>query len=677
MVASREIYWNIPKILVAIHYGLFVISVIILLIGIFWRIRLWRLGDKENRFDNLWARVWRLVAYAGLQYRIIKRPYQGLMHSGIFYGLAFLYIGTLIVLIQADLNIIILEGPFYQWFSLVMDIAGLALVIGLLMGLFRRYVLRPPELWATTTAQKFDDLFIVLLFLVIALTGFMLQGFRMEMTEIPQQVWFRYWSPAGLVSGQLFDWLGIHNDALTWHPIVWFIHSTLVLILIAYFPFSKILHIFTGPANIFFSKLAPKGQLKHIDLENTEKFGVAKINDFSWKHLLDLDACTRCGRCETGCPTNLSEKPLKPKKLVLELREELNNQMGVMSSKAAKEPQAVYEKAVTADEIWACTTCHYCQSNCPVLIEHTDKIVELRRNLVLAESNFPAELKSMFKNIEVNGNPWPVGWEKRSDWCKGLDVKILNAGEKCDVLLWVGCAGATDDRNTKVATALVKLLKAAGVDFAILGNAEKCCGDPARQSGNEYLYQMRAMENIETLKGYSFNRILTYCPHCYHTIKNEYPQLDKSFKEIKILHHSQFILDLIHNSQLKVKSGNTGQMVYHDSCYLGRYNDIYKEPRQVLAATGIGLKEMPRRKEGSFCCGAGGGRMWMEEKLGKRINQIRAKEAMNSISQGIIATACPYCLTMLGDGVKELTAQSGAADGPRVLDIAEILVDKI
>ncbi|MFA5793775.1 MAG: (Fe-S)-binding protein [Candidatus Brocadiia bacterium] len=676
MIASREIYWNIPKILVGIHYALFAVAVVVFMIGIFWRIRLWRLGDKENRLDNLITRFWRLVIFAGFQYRILKRIYQAIMHSGIFYGLAVLYIGTLLVLVQADLGIIFLKGPFYQGFSLVMDLAGVGLVAGLMMALFRRYVLRPPELWAANMAQKFDDLFIILLLLVIAATGFVLQGFRMEMTEIPGQVWFRYWSPIGLVSGELFDFIGLHKDALTWHPILWFVHSTLVLVFIAYFPYSKIFHVFTAPANIFLSKLTPKGQFKHIDLENTEKFGVAKINDFSWKHLLDLDACTRCGRCDTGCPTNLSQKPLKPKKLVLDLKNELNRQVKLTGSKVVKEPEPLLDKTVTSDEIWACTTCHYCQSNCPVFIEHTDKVVELRRNLVLAESNFPAELKSMFKNIEVNGNPWPVGWEKRSDWCKGLDVKILNAGEKCDVLLWVGCAGATDDRNTKVATALVKLLKAAGVDFAILGNAEKCCGDPARQSGNEYLYQMRAMENIETLKGRKFNRILTYCPHCYHTIKNEYPQLDKSFGDINIIHHSQLLLDLVNNDQLKLKAGVADEVVYHDSCYLGRYNDIYCQPREVLLSAGVKLREMSRRKEGSFCCGAGGGRMWMEEKLGKRINQIRAKEAMDSISQGIIATACPYCLTMIGDGVKELSVESSSGN-VRVLDIAEVLVSKI
>ncbi|MFH1228097.1 MAG: (Fe-S)-binding protein [Planctomycetota bacterium] len=544
------------------------------------------------------------------------------------------------------------------------------------MALFRRYVLRPPELWAGNAVQKFDDLFVILLLLIITITGFILEGFRMGVTEIHDGAWFRFWSPVGLISGHLLGKLDLLKDASLLHRTFWLTHAALVMLLIGYLPYSKLFHIFASPANIFFSKLTPKGQLKHIDLENTEKFGVAKINDFSWKHLLDLDACTRCGRCDTGCPTNLSEKPLKPKKLVLDLKEELNRQVSMMGSKITKEPQPILDKVVTADEIWACTTCHYCQSNCPVFIEHTDKVVELRRNLVLAESNFPAELKSMYKNMEVNGNPWPVGWEKRSDWCKGLDVKILNEGEKCDVLLWVGCAGATDDRNTKVAVALVKLLKAAGVDFAILGNAEKCCGDPARQSGNEYLYQMRAMENIETLKGYKFNRILTYCPHCYHTIKNEYPQLDKSFGRINIIHHSQLILDLVHNGQLKLKTGGAEQAVYHDSCYLGRYNGIYEQPRQVLVSVGVSLKEMPRRKEGSFCCGAGGGRMWMEEKLGKRINQIRAKEAIDSVGKGIIATACPYCLTMLGDGVKELNAESSAGN-TRVLDIAEILVDKV
>ncbi|MFH0888780.1 MAG: heterodisulfide reductase-related iron-sulfur binding cluster [Planctomycetota bacterium] len=657
---AREIYWNTPHILVAIHYGLFTIGTIIFLLGIFKHVRLILLGKKDNRFSSLPKRLYNIVYYALFQRRILERLYQGLTHSGIFYGIGLLYIGTLIVLVQADFQIIILKGEFYKYFSLILDLAGIALLAGLVFVLIRRYIIKPPEL-----DNRFDDLITIVLLGCIAFTGFIMEGFRMAVTELPAQSSIRYFSPVGLITAKTLISIGFTELTIRfWYPILWFTHSTLAIIFIAYFPWSKLIHVFAAPINIFFMDLSHPGVLSKIDLETAEEFGVAKIRDFSWKHLLDLESCMRCGRCNRGCPTNLTDKPLKPKELIQNLKTHLFNTPLSKSDKTA--PKSIVPDTVSYDAIWACTTCGFCRSNCPIFIEHPPKILEFRRNLVLAESNFPSEVKTMFKNMETNGNPWPVSWDKRSDWCKDLGIKILNEDEKTDILLWVGCAGATDDRNMKVARALVKVLQKVGVDFAIMGNAERCCGDPARRIGNEYLYQQLADENIQTLRKYKFSRILTYCPHCDNTLKNEYSQMNGNFQ---VVHHTEFILELIQQGKLSLPQLDK-KVTYHDSCYLGRYNNIYDAPRQILhSIPGVKLKEMPRNHKKSFCCGAGGGRMWMEEKLGTRINQSRVQEAIQTINDGFIITACPYCLTMLGDGIKE----KGVTDNLKALDIVEIL----
>jgi Fe-S oxidoreductase len=384
----------------------------------------------------------------------------------------------------------------------------------------------------------------------------------------------------------------------------------------------------------------------------------------------------RCGRCRAECPTDLSEKPLSPRQLITDLKTHFES---INPKDKNQEYKVLCENVITDDTVWACTTCRYCQSHCPVFIEHVNKILELRRNLVLSESRFPAELKSIFKNLETNGNPWPLGWDQRMKWAEGLNLKVLSeASPKTEYLLWVGCAGATDDRNMKVAKALVNILQKAGVDFAVLGNEEKCCGDPAQRLGNEYLFQMIVQENIEILKKYQFKQIITICPHCFNTLKNEYPEVVKVVQKdatftIPIIHHAQFIKQLIDEGKLKVKGGLTDTVTYHDSCYLGRYNQIYNEPRAVLKSIGtLKVKEMKRHKLESFCCGAGGGRMWMEEKLGKRINQMRTVEAEKT-GANVVATACPYCLTMISDGIKE----KGFNEKMKAKDIGEIVNESL
>ncbi|MDI6787191.1 MAG: heterodisulfide reductase-related iron-sulfur binding cluster [Planctomycetota bacterium] len=670
---GREIYWNLlpPQLFIVILYSLFIIATAIFLYGAFKHIRLIRMGKKDSRFSFSFiiTRITNLIYYGLFQRRILEQPYQGLLHSGILYGFIILFIGTTLVLIQADFGLLILKGTFYKYFSLALDVAGAAILLGLLLAFIKRYVIKPSELKNT----QLDDLLVILLLGCIVITGFILEGIRMAATEIPTQSTIRYFSPVGLIVGNLIISTGFKEAfIISIYPLFWLLHLILAMIFIAYIPWSKLMHIFTAPLNIFFSSLTHPGTLTNLDLETAEEFGIAKITDFTWKDLLDLDACTRCGRCDTGCPANLSNKPLQPRQLIQNLKKHLFSQY--KKKGGAKPPSNLFPDTVSYDEIWDCTTCLFCRSNCPVFIEHPSKIIEFRRYLVLAESNFPSEVKTMFKNMETNNNPWPVSWDKRTEWCKDMDVRILNEGEKTDVLLWVGCAGTTDERNTKVARHLVKILHKTGIDFAIMGNAERCCGDPARRIGNEYLYQQLANENINTLKKYNFTKILSSCPHCYSTLKNEYHQMGTEFS---VIHHTEFLWELIRSGKLSIpqsvppRRDNPQSVTYHDSCYLGRYNNIYNAPRKVLRSlSDVKFREMPRNYKNSFCCGAGGGRMWMEEKRGTRINQNRIQEAYNTIKDGIVVTACPYCLTMLEDGVKE----KELADNLKVRDIAEILI---
>ncbi|MCK4908940.1 MAG: 4Fe-4S dicluster domain-containing protein [Planctomycetes bacterium] len=666
---TREIYWNIPSILVILHYAIFLGASAIFLFGVYKHYRLWRLGQPAHRFNNYPQRIWKFFVYVILQRGVLRRFPGGLIHGLIFFGFATLYVGTLLVLVEADLGIKFLHGPFYEYFSVIMDLAGLAVILGLVLAFIRRYVIRSKDLDNT-----FDDLVSLALIMVILITGFLMEGFRINMTELNTNPEWMIYSPAGTFTAWLLRGMNLTDSAVKeLHTIIWFVHSTLVVGFIAYIPFSKLWHIFSSPLNIFFSKDEHKGNLPKIDIENAESFGVNTLKDFTWKDLLDLDACTQCGRCQTNCPTHVSEKPLSPKKLILDLKNHLFKegrklQHGKPNEKStgSAHPEYLAGTVISDDTIWACTTCHNCSDQCPVLIEQMDKIMELRRYLVLSESKFPTEVTNMFKNMETNGNPWPVGWEQRSNWTKGLEVPVLGEAKKeTDLLFWVGCAGATDDRNIKVAQALVNIFKKAGVDFAIMGNEERCCGDPARRIGNEYLFQMLAEENIEKLKKLKFKRIITYCPHCYNTLKNEYRQFGGEFE---VIHHSEFLKELIQTNRLKMNKPLKQTVTYHDSCYLGRYNNIYQPPREILnRIPGVTLKEMKRCQANSFCCGGGGGRMWMEEKLGQRINQIRTQEAIDIKAQ-IIGTACPYCLTMLSDGIKEKEAS-----GIQAQDLAELV----
>ena len=470
--------------------------------------------------------------------------------------------------------------------------------------------------------------------------------------------------------------------------------------LIAYIPISKLFHMFSGPVNVFLRAPDPKWAVQTIDnIEEQEHFGADKLIDFNWKQLVGVDACMRCGRCLDFCPTFNTGKPLKPRQLIVETSAYMDRQTNLLAGVAgpraseagvqghelvtrgeptlAQVPWAakLIGDVVSEDEIWDCTTCRACMEQCPVLIEHVPLITELRRNLVLEQSKFPQELQILFNNLERNGNPYSFPSSTRAEWASGLGVRMLAEVEDpstIEVLYWVGCMSSFDDRNKKVAQSLVRVLQSANVEFAILGLEETCSGDPARRAGNEYLFQLLAQQNVETLNGYKPKRIVANCPHCFNTIKNEYPHFGGSFE---VISHSQLIQELIASGRLNVSPDAARApegYAYHDPCYLGRYNQVYEPPRQVLIQIEGGFTELPRHHDRSFCCGAGGARAFMEEKRGTRISHNRLQEALDTSARGM-AVACPFCVTMFEDGAKGLNVDETFA----VRDVAELVAGRL
>jgi Fe-S oxidoreductase/nitrate reductase gamma subunit len=577
----------------------------------------------------------------------------------------------LAVVIITQCPIALLPLTFGTYFSCALDIIGLCALIGCLLAIVRRYVLRPDRLDNTP-----DDAVALILVSALFLLGFVIEGFRIGITNPPNALW----TPVGLLASKILSAVGLMGEetAPFLHHLTWRVHFFLVLGLVAYLPYSKLFHLVSSTLNIFLRSTGPKGELTPItDFETAETFGVTTINEFTWKQLLDLDACTRCGRCQDQCPAYLSEKPLTPKKLVQDLKNHLQNEENILLGKKGEAEgeqgcTPLIGNAITADELWSCTSCMACMEQCPVFVEQIPKVVDLRRYLVMMESSFPSEVAGVFRNMEVNSNPWGIGLASRGDWAKSLNVPILSEAEDkdIDILYYVGCSGSFDDRNKKVAVAFVQVLQAAGVRFAILGAEEKCCGDSARRMGNEYLFQQLAQENIEAMKKYGVKKIVTTCPHGYNIIKNEYPQLGGTFE---VFHHSEFLARLIAEGRLPLVNPVDQRITYHDSCYLGRYNGLYSEPRKVInSIAGAGLVEMDRTGERSFCCGAGGGRMWMEEHLGKRINHLRFEDALKT-KAGTIGTACPFCLTMLDDATKDKEMEESI----KVQDITELILQAL
>jgi len=548
------------------------------------------------------------------------------------------------------------------------DVFGIMVLAAVAYFVIRRFVFRPKSY----TYPSLESVIIYTLLATVTLTFFLYEG-----AAIAYNPSHAYRAFAGKITA---GWMAsIAPVSLGFVKIAWWIHIINVFLFVVYVPRSKYLHMIFGPVNIAFQSNNSSGFIKpvEIDFEKSERFGVVTATDLTWKDLTDSFACIDCGRCDDYCPANQSGKPLSPKNIMMNLKKHLLGEKKTILQKGENELKGLMDGTYSPDEIWTCTTCGACMHVCPVKNEHIPKILGVRQSQVMMESKFPAELGQFFKNMETNSNPWGFGAATRADWTEGLDIKVLSGNRDVDILYWIGCAGAFDERAKKVTLSVVKILKAAGVNFGILGLEENCCGDQARRLGNEYMFQAMAQQNIETFKNYNIKKILVTCPHGYNTFKNDYPayakQLGMENWGIEVIHHSQFIRELLSDGRLKLDSkANAKSITFHDPCYLGRHNHEFEAPRAVIKETGAALKEMKNNRFHSMCCGAGGGLMWTEETLGKRINHLRTENAM-SAGTDVIATSCPFCMTMLEDGVKD----NGKEEEFRVRDIAELIAERL
>jgi Fe-S oxidoreductase/nitrate reductase gamma subunit len=644
-------------------------------------------------------RVAGLVRYTLLQVRMFRDRRAGIMHAGIFWGFVFLTIGTADMVTGGLIQAIVgwpLDGALWAAVLAIGNVLAVIVIVAVGYALWRRFVTRPARLTLSV-----DALFILGLIGAIVAADLLAMAFQAA----------RYGSiPGAFIADALAVPLADLGDTVTEAAFValWWTHIVLVAVFLAYLPFSKHLHIAVSFPNVFLRKLAPRGELPAMDLEATEgTFGVRTIADLTAKDLLDGFTCTECGRCQDACPAWNTGKPLNPKTMIMGIREmavEAEHGIDLIPNGAAvratydlddvrPDPGAlarpIVDTAIPYDAVWDCVTCGACVEACPVLIEHVDKIVGLRRNLVLEDSRFPGELTAAFRAMEGPANPWGQPPSTRTDWTKGLPFAVPTVAEiaaagrldDLEVLYWVGCAAAFDERNRRVARAFVSCLHAAGVRFAILGQEESCTGDPARRMGNEYVFQMLATANIETLDRYRMGErtIVTACPHCFNSLGNEYGQLGGHFK---VKHHSVYLSELLGSGRLQplasYELGASGEaaltrsVTIHDSCYLARYNGIVAAPRDILGSMAtLDVREMDRSGRQTFCCGAGGGRMWMEETRGTRINEERTRQVLATGAE-TVATACPFCMTMLKDGL-----DAAAAGDVVAMDVSELLAERI
>ena len=680
---SRRVFGNIPG---SLQLAFYVVIVVLILAGAVQfanRAKNWQRGGPDNRATNVKNVGRRLADFrAGVYMRtLLREPAAGIMHSLIYFSFLILLAVTTTLEIDHQLpeSAKFLHGGVYKGYSAVGDIAGAMLLLGILWAIGRRYGPRNWRPYRIRIKTKPEHAIILGTFFAIAVTGFFTEAFRIALAGRPDH---EKWSVIGYPLSYLFR----NSSHLSgWHQGLWVTHVITFVAFLAILPTTMLRHMFTSPLNMYLrDKNRPKGAMKPMpNLMETslESFGAATIEDFTWKQLLDTDACTMCGRCTSVCPAHATGKPLDPREIVLKIGEVMaatGNPVVTPPIGTDKEitigANSVFER-VTADEVWACTTCKACDDICPVNIEILDKILDMRRYLSLMESNFPTELGNAYRAMENQGNPWALAQGERADWAKDLEgITIIDGTSplEAEYLYWVGCAGSFDDKNKKVTRAMARLLQRADISFAILGPSENCTGDPARRSGNEYIFQMLASQNIETLNGMGAKKIITQCPHCFNTLKNEYPQLGGHYE---VVHHSQFLEMLVETGKLDLKDARLeDRIVYHDSCYLGRHNDVYQAPRKVIGSIG-GIQVVEAAKNGTkgMCCGAGGARMWMEESVGKKVNDERSQQLL-ATGASRIATACPFCYIMIDDGVK---AQGVEESDVKVADIAMHLLDAI
>jgi len=728
MTPTREIMWNLNTLpnVVAL-YGLLVVALAIGVNGIVQRTIFWRSGRPSPENLGLWW--WRLddLIQHGFLQRKVSRGKSGsaIAHLLVYFGFLVLTFTTTMVFIHHDLGIKIYQGTFYLWVTMFSDVFGILLLAGVIYFGYRRFMQKADPVHVSP-----NDSFILVMLAVLVVQGFALEGLRIHATNDPWQLY----SPIGWLFAQSVWFLSVER-AKEIHFVMWWFHTLTVYAFVALFPYTKFFHMVSSPLNLFFARTnRPKGALPFIGdieklMETGEEFalGLGTIKDYTWKNLLDLDACTQCGRCQEVCPAYLTGKPLSPKWVILDTRNhahalqakgELPPQTGMnpglgldralMSNVTlpfnsltrtedgfdaagtyrAQNPlvqNSVLSLGSSADAkiagdvmdpmaFWSCNTCLACVEACPVGINHVDQIVGNRRHLTMMEGQLPHEAQATLRSLESRANPYGPQ-EDRVKWLDGLDVKQLQPGDAVDYLYWVGCVSAFDPRKQKIAKSLVTIMNRAGLSFGVLGSMEGCTGDPARRLGEENLFQTLAKKNIELLKSVSFKTLVANCPHCFNTIKNEYPQFGNlgEGRQPEIIHHSVLLRRLLEADKLPLKEEALKEVTFHDPCYLGRVNDEYEAPRKTLKAVkGLKILEMERSREKGLCCGAGGGHFWMDLKIGERVNSVRAAEAAET-GASTVATACPFCMQMMEDGVK-LTHNEAKLD---VRDIAEVIAERL
>ena len=630
------------------------------------------LGRKENRFNNSWQRIKTVLSVGIGQTKILRDPSSGLMHAFIFWGFLALLTAVIEAFIQGIYSGFSLTflGRISKIIFISQDLFGLLVIFSIVYALFRRYILRPGRLQGDGNTNT-DAAFILMMIFGVMITMFGVNSAKIILH--PEYIaYYRYHFISSAIA-PLFS----ESSAPAFYSIFWWGHVIIVLFFLNYLPYSKHFHVISSLPNVYLSKLGPQTlDAEEINFEKEDVFlGAGDFEQLTWKSIFDGYTCTECGRCTASCPANITGKPLSPRKIIMDIRDRTNSKAPYMVSgkelpQELSDQKLVSEKYITDAELWACTTCMACVKECPVNIEHINAIVDMRRFLVQSESRFPEEVMTVFANMENNGAPWAFPQSDRLKWAEGIEVPVASDKKEFDILYWVGCAGAFDARYQGVARSVAQILNKAGVSFAVLGTEEKCNGDSARRLGNEFLAQTLIKENIETFKKYKFKKILVTCPHCLQTIGNEYKQFGAGYE---VVHHSQFINELVENKKIEIDGNKkiNEKITYHDSCYLGRYNEIYNEPRNLIDMVNNGSQvEMPRSRDKGLCCGAGGGRMWMEEKIGKKVNIERTEEAL-SVNPDTISTACPFCMTMLVDGVKE----KGRQEQVRVKDFAELVLE--
>lgn len=648
---------------------LLIIAFITFFYSISQKFRALKIAEKENRFDNFLKRLRNVFYYGIIQSKIFRFKFSGVLHFIIFFGFLILLISIIENIIEVyipnfSFNFL---GKFYSYISFLQDIFGTLVLISALILIFRRFIFTPTRLKINNKYEKLDAVLILALIIFIIITMF---GINAQKILMDSSSSYRPFST--YISSFIIDNSSNNNI----YGFFWWAHIILILLFLNYIPFSKHFHIITSIPNIYFSNqnIINNYIFEPINFENSNKeyFGTRDVTDLKWKQLLDSFACTHCGRCSISCPANQSGKLLDPKKIILEIRKRTID----ISKQGNSIKKNFINDYITKEEIWDCTTCLACMQECPVLIEHLISLINLRRYLVLSESDFPKELNAIFRNLENYYSPYAIKQEDRNNWineflseiegnCNLIKLYDGNKQENFDILLWVGCLGALDTRNVNVTKSFAKILNYTNIKFAVLGKEEKCNGDLARRLGNEYLAQELIKANIDTFKKHKVKKIVTICPHCYNAFKNEYSQFGI---ELEVYHHTQYIYNLLKTKKINIIKDKKINLTYHDPCYLGRYNSIYNEPRNILKMN-FTLNEIKRTKSKSLCCGAGGGRVFIEETKGKRISELRLNDFIEK-NLNYIITSCPFCLSMLSDSSK-------TKNEIKIKDLSELLIEHI